>query len=99
MAPALHGTAFRNVRPHFPIFQGNRVYPPADATHFRQKTTKSAKSCKKARAQKPKVNRSRVWMVQFYRKCPCRSDIRKRNHCNSGRPMNADVLTTRVVDA
>jgi hypothetical protein len=37
-------------------------------------------------------------MVQFYRKCPCRTDIRKRTIATQDEPMKTDVLTTRVVD-
>src|ERR1700751_3603304 len=55
MATALHDKASPSIRPHFPIFQMVTFCPPTGATHSRQKTTKSAKSCKRARAQKPRV--------------------------------------------
>jgi hypothetical protein len=37
MATALHNKAFLSVSPHFSIFQDNRVYLPADATHLGKK--------------------------------------------------------------
>src|ERR1700722_6524201 len=68
----------------FPNFSNSRFCPPVGATYFRQKTTKPAKFCKRASAQEPSLRLTgHVFvMVHINRKCPCRSDIRKRNHCN-----------------
>jgi hypothetical protein len=48
-----HGIPERKA-PSFNL-SNSRVCPPTGATHFGQKTTKSAKFCKRARAQEPRV--------------------------------------------